>query len=248
MPEAKQSGFRHFGLQRGMTDRLDGRVKAGITADMVGEKKPKAVLWDMDGTLVDSEPLHEQALVSALHSVGIAAPTDLHDRVVGQAAVPVYEMMRDEFGLSLPFHAWIRRKYEHYLPHAAGVLGRPGAIEIFRAVHRLGIAQAIVSNSDRLVVDANLRAVGLMEPGLKTISRNDVREGKPSPEPYLRAAWLLDVEPATCFVMEDSPTGALAGIAAGMQTIFWPQAPMAGPDGALAAETAEDVRRLLGLA
>lgn len=215
---------------------------------MAGGKKPKAVFWDMDGTLVDSEPLHEQALVSALHSVGIAAPADLHDRVVGQAAVPVYEMMRDEFGLSLPFHAWIRRKYEHYLPHAGGLLARPGAIEIFRAVAARDIPQAIVSNSDRLVVDANLRAVGLAEPGLKSISRNDVRDGKPSPEAYLRAAWLFDVDPTACFVMEDSPTGAQAGLAAGMTTVFWPQTPITGPAGALVAETAEDVRRLLGLA
>ncbi|RUX71366.1 HAD family phosphatase, partial [Mesorhizobium sp. M2A.F.Ca.ET.040.01.1.1] len=52
---------------------------------------PKAVFWDMDGTLVDSEPLHEAALVAALRSVGIAPPHDLHERVLGIAAWPVYE-------------------------------------------------------------------------------------------------------------------------------------------------------------
>ena len=108
--------------------------------------------------------------------------------------------------------------------------------------------QAVVSNSDRLIVDANLRAVGIVEPGLKTVSRNDVREGKPDPEPFLRAAWLTGVDPADTFVMEDSYTGASAGLAAGMKTIFWPERPMVGPPGALVANSAAEVRKLLGLA
>lgn len=208
---------------------------------------PSAVFWDMDGTLVDSEPLHERALVAALRSVGIAPPPDLHDRVVGQAAIPVYQMMRDEFGLRLPFEEWIMRKYDHYLEHAPSLVGRPGALEIFRDLKAKGVVQAIVSNSDRLIVDANLRAVGIQEAGLKTVSRNDVRDGKPDAEPYLRAAWLAGVDAADSVAMEDSFTGATAGLAAGMRTILWPEKPMDGPPGALVANGAEEVRRLLGL-
>jgi HAD superfamily hydrolase (TIGR01509 family) len=208
---------------------------------------PKAVYWDMDGTLVDSEPLHDEALSAALKSVGISPPPDLHERVLGRAAWPVYEMMRDEFGLTLPFDDWIRRKYAYYLSHTDGLKPRDGALEIFRDLQRLGVVQAVVSNSDRLIVDANLRAVGIVEPGMKTVSRNDVREGKPDGEPFLRAAWLTGVDPAGTVVMEDSFTGARAGIAAGMKTIFWPERPMAGPEGSLEADTVEDVRRLLGL-
>lgn len=209
--------------------------------------KPKAVYWDMDGTLVDSEPLHDQALAAALESVGIEPPADLHERVLGQAARPVYEMMRRDFGLKLPFDDWIRRKYDFYLLHAVTLRPREGALEIFRELQRSGVAQAVVSNSDRLIVDANLGAVGLVEPGLKSVSRNDVREGKPHPEPFLRAAWLTEIDPAESFVMEDSVTGATAGLAAGMTTIFWPEKPMAGPDGALVAGSAAEVRGLLGL-
>ena len=208
---------------------------------------PKAVYWDMDGTLIDSEPLHERALVSALQSEGISPPPDLHERVLGRAAWPVYEMMRDEFDLKLPFDDWIRRKYEYYLTHTQGLKPRDGALEIFRDLQRLGVVQAVVSNSDRLIVDANLRAVGIVEPGMKTVSRNDVREGKPDGEPFLRAAWLTGVDPADTVVMEDSFTGARAGLAAGMRTIFWPERPMSGPAGSQEADTAEDVRTLLGL-
>ena len=208
---------------------------------------PKAVYWDMDGTLIDSEPLHEESLVSALRSVGIEPPADLHARVVGQAARPVYEVLRDQFGLSLAFDEWIARKYEHYMGRAPGLLPREGAMEIFGDLRARGVVQAIVSNSDRMVVDINLRAVGIHEAAMKTISRNDVRYGKPDPEPYLRAAWLTGIDPADTVVMEDSVTGATAGVAAGMRTIFWPQDKIDGPAGALVAHSAEEVRALLGL-
>jgi HAD superfamily hydrolase (TIGR01509 family) len=209
---------------------------------------PKAVFWDMDGTLTDSEPLHEAALMAALESVGIAPPPHLHERVLGISAWPVYQMLRAECGLSLPFDDWIARKYEHYLPLVAGLKPRPGAIEVFRELKALGVAQAVVSNSDRLIVDANLGAVGLVYPGMRSVSRNDVREGKPSPEPFLRAAWLADVDPADAVAIDDSVTGATAGVAAGMKTIFWPEQPgMDGPDGAVVANSVEELRSALGL-
>ncbi|MGX8010749.1 HAD family hydrolase [Mesorhizobium sp. ORM8.1] len=208
---------------------------------------PKAVFWDMDGTLVDSEPLHEAALAAALRSVGVTPPTDLHQRVLGIAAWPVYEMLRDEFGLSLPFDDWIVRKYDHYLPMAETLKPRPGAIEVFNELRALGVEQAVVSNSDRVIVDANLSAVGLIYPGMRTISRNDVIEGKPHPEPFLRAAYLAGVDPKDAFAVDDSVTGATSGLAAGMKTIFWPEAPMAGPSGAIVINSAEELRAQLGL-
>lgn len=209
---------------------------------------PKAVFWDMDGTLVDSEPLHAAALASALRSLSITPPSDLHERVLGRAARPVYEMLRDDLGLTLPFNEWIVRKYEHYLPYASTLQPRQGALEMFLELKTLGVLQAVVSNSDRLIVDANLRAVGLQYPALITVSRNDVRAGKPNPEPFLRAAWLAGIDPSNATVMEDSVTGASAGIAAGMRTIFWPQTPTPGPTGALVANNATEARALLGLA
>ncbi|MDH4986737.1 HAD family phosphatase [Aminobacter anthyllidis] len=208
---------------------------------------PKAVYWDMDGTLIDSEPLHEEALVSALRGVGIEPPLDLHARVVGQAARPVYEVLRDQFGLALEFDDWIALKYDHYMSRAPNLLPREGAMEIFRDLKAKGVVQAIVSNSDRMVVEANLQAVGVHEPTMKTISRNDVRNGKPDPEPYLRAAYLTGIAPADTVVMEDSVPGAMAGVAAGMRTIFWPQDKIDGPAGALVAHSAAEVRALLGL-
>jgi HAD superfamily hydrolase (TIGR01509 family) len=208
---------------------------------------PKAVFWDMDGTLIDSEPLHDEALVVALRSQGLEPPPNLHQRVLGVSARDVYEMMCVEVGLDLAFERWIGLKYAHYLSQAPHLKPRPGAVEIWNDLEARGVRQAVVSNSDRLVVEANMKAVGLARAGARSVSRNDVREGKPHAEPYLRAAWLFDVDPADCAVMEDSWPGTMAGLAAGMRTVYWPETPQPGPAGSLAAATAADVRRFLGI-
>lgn len=215
---------------------------------MAEQTVPEAVFWDMDGTLVDSEPLHERALEEALRSLGLVPPPDLHRRVLGLAATPVYEMLREASGLDLPFDDWILRKYVHYMEGAGNLKPRPGALDIFRDLQAAGVPQAIVSNSDRLIVDANLRAVGLAMPGFPTVSRNDVVLGKPHPEPFLRAAYLTGAEPARCTIVEDSQTGASAGVAAGMRALFWPQMTgLEAPAGAIYVASAGELRAHLGL-
>jgi beta-phosphoglucomutase-like phosphatase (HAD superfamily) len=82
---------------------------------------------------------------------------------------------------------------------------------------------------------------------MRTVSRNDVREGKPHPEPFLRAAWLAGVDPGDAVAVDDSWTGATAALAAGMKTIFWPENPMAGPEGAINLNSIAELRAELGL-
>jgi HAD superfamily hydrolase (TIGR01509 family) len=120
------------------------------------------------------------------------------------------------------------------------------ALQVWRQAEAQGLAQAVVSNSDRAIVDANLREVGLTRPGQVTISRNDVRQGKPSPEGYLRAAWLLGVDPTEALVIEDSASGAAAGLAAGMKTAFVPHALGRGPAGTIPLRHMDEVLDLLG--
>ena len=204
-----------------------------------------AVLWDMDGTLVDSEPLHEAALISALNNLGLTPPPDFHEHIVGQDARAVYGWCRDHLGLSLPFREWLRLKYRVYLAAVETLQPRSGAVDLFFRLREDGRPQAIVSNSDRMVVNANLDAAGLWDPGLVTISRNDVCAGKPDGEPYRRAAWLLRADPGDCLVVEDSTTGARAGLAAGMRTLFWPQTALATPEGAESISSLEELESIL---
>jgi HAD superfamily hydrolase (TIGR01509 family) len=182
----------------------------------------KAVLWDMDGTLANSEALHLKTLLAALEHHGIRAGAELHPLIFGKTGREVYAICRERFSIETDYAAWSKYRAHRYLDEAPSVQPRPGALEAYRAVRTNGIPHAIVSNASRMLLEANLRALGLQEPQLVSVSANDVRRGKPDPEAYERAAYLLGVTPDDAVVVEDSPTGASAAIAAGMRVFGWP--------------------------
>lgn len=205
----------------------------------------KALLWDMDGTLVDSEHIAVDAIAHVLGEVGLPVPDNLMERVMGRAADEVYQQFCRDLGLTMDPVEWEKCKHFHYFEGIDALAGFTDAIAIWRQLEARGLAQAVVSNSDRAIMDANLRAVGLTRPGLVTVSRNDVRLGKPAAEGYLRAAWLLGVEPSEVIVVEDSASGAAAGMAAGMRTAFVPHAIGKPPTGTIALRQMSDLFGLL---
>ena len=207
----------------------------------------RAVLWDLDGTLVDSEPLHRRTLYAVLAEVGCRHPPELDTLLVGLSLDEVHALLRERFGLTLPFDTFARRRAALFVANAHTVRTRPGAVEIVAALSARGVPQAIVSNSDGVIVRANLAATGLDRYGISAFSRDDVVEPKPHPEPYLSAARALGVEAGRCVVVEDSPTGARAGIAAGCSVLAWPEpgSTFAFPATALRLESAAAVRAAL---
>lgn len=178
-----------------------------------------AVLWDIDGTLADSEPVHALSFQLAAADVGLHLPPDFHDAILGRSEAESHDWMCRSLGLSLSLADWTERRYARYFNHIERINFMPGAQAVWQAIDTLEVAQAVVSNSDRMIVNANLARLGLNRPGQISISRNDVLNGKPHPEPYLRAAELLGVDPRRTAVVEDSKTGMMAGLAAGM-TVF----------------------------
>ena len=193
----------------------------------------KAVLWDLDGTLVDSEPAHAAAFEAALRELGLRVPTGFHDGLLGASEDRVHAALVAQTGTVIDRAGWRALKARHYRA-AAGRIVRLPAADLIPPLARAGIAQAVVSNSTRAEVDHNLAVTGLAGSLSVTISRDDVGLGKPDPEGYLAAARRLGTDAAECLVVEDSPTGAAAGLAAGMTTIFHSGITgLAVPDGAL---------------
>ncbi|GAB7537993.1 HAD family hydrolase [Burkholderia sp. 3C] len=184
--------------------------------------KPQAVLWDMDGTLALSEPLHMRTLLAALAHHGVQAGDELHPLMFGQTGREVHRIVRERFGIEAGFGEWSAFRAARYVAEAPQLVERPGALGVWRAVQAACVPQAVVSNAGRMLLEANLNALGLQSPELVSVSANDVRRGKPDPEPYLRAAYLLDVPAAGAVAVEDSPTGAQAALAAGMRVLGWP--------------------------
>ncbi|WP_077037274.1 HAD family phosphatase [Pelomonas sp. KK5] len=183
----------------------------------------KAVLFDMDGTLVDSESTHLRALLDLLHEQDLTLPAGFDEACTGMTINAVHERVVDQCGLAMALDDFIERKNAAFIGRLGELRRRHGATAALDLLDARGIRWAVVSNSERPVMDASLASLGLVAPGRVTVSRNEVAQGKPAPDPYLRAAQLLGLKPEDCLVIEDSGPGAAAGLAAGMRTIGWPE-------------------------
>ncbi|MGX5666505.1 HAD family hydrolase [Rhizobium daejeonense] len=181
----------------------------------------RAVAWDIDGTLVDSEPLHHRALVAASKDFGVDL-TDLPDMAFrGVHMSDVWKRLQSRFPPGLAEQDWLDAINRHYIAHRHSLTTMPGAVETIRMLADLGITQVCVSNSCRAVVDANLDAMGISSCILFSISLDDVAEGKPSPIPYRMAAERLGLLPGSIVAIEDSFTGLTSARAAGLYAVFY---------------------------
>lgn len=188
---------------------------------------PAAVLWDLDGTLVDTEPLWmaaETALAARHGAVwteedGLAlVGSDLLDAAViiesrigsGLAPQQIVDHLVDELGAAM-------RRDQPW---------RPGAPELVRALAADGVPQALVTMSYRSIAAPVVEAL----PFDAVVTGDEVSRGKPHPEPYLAAARMLGVDPADCLAVEDSATGAASADAAGCVVLVVPHM-VAVPDG-----------------
>ena len=180
-----------------------------------------AVLWDMDGTLIDSEPtwIRSQTRLVAEHG-GTWTHADGLTLVGTDMVVTAEALQRAGVQLS---DAEIIDRLTAEVTEALGreVTWRPGAFELVRALMEAGVPQAIVTTSSAAMTQ--VVADALPEGAIKVIVAGDVVEnGKPHPEPYLTAAQRLGVAPRDCVAIEDSPTGLSAAIAAGVTAIGVP--------------------------
>ena len=188
----------------------------------------KAVLWDMDGTLVDSEPLHEKSIRSVGDILGFPVSEALAKESLGKSHQYCYDNLKLKLNMQIVFTEWMAMVEKAYLDATATVAPRMNTVDVVKSLHKRGIKQAIFSNSPRNIVQANANGFlrffdNPQEIFGVVLSIDDVKERKPHPEGYLLAAQKLGVKPEECLVIEDSPTGSRAGLAAGMFTIFWPE-------------------------
>jgi HAD superfamily hydrolase (TIGR01509 family) len=179
----------------------------------------RAVAWDIDGTLIDSEPLHERGLAAASAALG-ADLSDLEpDAFRGVHAIDIWEALKPRFPAGSSFKTWIAAIESHYVAHARELEPIPGAIQAMRELAARGVAQACVSNSGRRIVDANITALGIGKMIAFSLSLEDVSAGKPDPEPYREAARRLGAEPQAVVAIEDSGAGARSARAAGLYVV-----------------------------
>jgi HAD superfamily hydrolase (TIGR01509 family) len=177
----------------------------------------RAIAWDVDGTLVDSEPLHHRALLHGSAEFGIDL-SDLPDQAFrGVHMGDVWDILRPRLPAGLDEAGWLAAINRHYVAHRHELAAVPQAVETIRRFAEMGLSQVCVSNSARLIVDANLDALGVADVMAFSISLDDVLRGKPDPWPYTEACRRLGLQPASVLAVEDSRTGIASAIAAGLR-------------------------------
>jgi HAD superfamily hydrolase (TIGR01509 family) len=184
-----------------------------------------AVLWDMDGLLVDTEPAWTVAEVELAAELGGVWNDQLKAAIVGTRLDVAIPTILEHYGKSLDLadwaSAWLLDRMVTLFARGPATL--PGVNDLLSALRAAGVPVALVSSSYRVLVDAVL--IGGLGPFDVTISGDEVEHGKPHPEPYLTAALRLGVDPASCVVLEDSVAGVLSGEAAGCGVLAVPSVP-----------------------
>jgi HAD superfamily hydrolase (TIGR01509 family) len=193
----------------------------------------RAVLWDMDGTLVDSEKLWDIAMHALYAQMGATLTAEVRESTVGGSAESVMRIVYDDLGLEPDpdamaetadwLHDYTGELFEQGLPW------RPGAQEMLDGLTAAGIPMALVTNTRRGLTEQALKSIG-SHYFTVSVCGDEVDRAKPAPDPYLRAADLLGVPVEHCLAVEDSVTGTTSAEAAGCPVLVVPN-DVAVPDG-----------------
>jgi len=182
-----------------------------------------AVVFDMDGVLVDTEHLWDEVREELTTEWGGRYTPEAQEAMMGMSSREWSRYLHETVGLREQpetINAEVVRRmlarYEVELP----VL--PGAVAAVRRLHGEGFRLAVASSSNRELIDAVLRRLELDELFAVTVSSEEVARGKPAPDVYLEAARRLDVDPTRCVAVEDSASGIRAAHAAGMRVLAYP--------------------------
>jgi HAD superfamily hydrolase (TIGR01509 family) len=183
----------------------------------------EAVVFDMDGVLVDTEHLWDEVREALTEEWGGRYTPEAQEAMMGMSSPEWSRYLHEVVGLREPPEVInaevVRRMLERYEMDLPVV---PGAVEAVRRLAREGYRLAVASSSNRELIDGVLRRLELSELFEVTVSSEEVARGKPAPDVYLETAHRLGLPPGRCAAIEDSASGIRAAHAAGMRVIAYP--------------------------
>ena len=185
--------------------------------------KRAAIVFDMDGLMVDSEPLSRRAWDEYLRPYNQYLTDDLQSRIIGLRGDQSSALIRAEFNLPKPAEVILQeRRLIYQQLRAQGVPVMPGLMELHAVIAERNIPWAVATSSPRDHAEEILAQLGL-DASVRAIAAGDeVTHGKPAPDIYQLAAQRLGVPPENCMALEDSGPGSRAAVSAGMLTIAIP--------------------------
>jgi HAD superfamily hydrolase (TIGR01509 family) len=190
---------------------------------MVLPRTVKAVVFDMDGLLVDTEVLYCDALAAQAASMGYDLTMDVLKRMIGHSWAGSTTVLKAHFGEAFDTDALREGSIARFYELAeSGIALKAGVREVLDVLVERGIPRAIATSSRRSEVEHHIGHHGLLDHFQAVVASGDYPRPKPNPDPYLLAAERLGVDPEACLALEDSHNGVRAAHAAGMMTIMVP--------------------------
>jgi beta-phosphoglucomutase-like phosphatase (HAD superfamily) len=183
-----------------------------------------AIVFDMDGLMLDTEPLYKTAWQQASAELGFELDDSAYSRLVGRPAGDCECEVVERFGPGFPIQRFRVRWPELWRGsvQAQGIRKKSGLLELLSFVDAHGLAKAIATSSGADYAEFSLRSAGLSGRFSTVVTGDEVARGKPAPDIYSEAARQLGRSPAECVALEDSDAGVLAASAAGMVTLCVP--------------------------
>jgi len=182
-----------------------------------------AVVFDMDGTLLDTEMVFKEIVYGVCEGLGFEMTADIHLAMVGSSNEVSNRLLTEAYGVSFPFALFDQHcRAQMHERMAEMVPVKTGVHELLDELSARRIPAAIATSSGSAHALRHLGTAGLIDRFVTIVTRDDVADPKPHPEPYLTAAARLRIDPADCLAVEDSRAGVQAAHAAGMQTVMVP--------------------------
>ena len=187
-------------------------------------QKLQLVIFDMDGLMIDTEPVSKEGWRLALSHYGYEMTDEFFSQLLGRSLITAQNLTKSYFGDDADFDAIYNKRCEYRDAHVEkyGISIKKGLLQILNIIDELGIKKCIATSTDRSGMDWKLKGLNLIERFDGFITGDMVKEVKPNPEIFIKAAQFFGTDPSACIVIEDSPSGVAAGYAAGMKVIMVP--------------------------
>jgi len=216
-----------------------------VRAILADKSKVELVIFDMDGLMIDSEPMSKESWRLALELSGYPMEEDFFGKLLGRNIVTARELMNSHYGADFDFEKvrQLRNKKVKELIDANGLQLKKGLPQMLDILDKLQIKKCVATSTEWEGMEWKLKMVGIFDRFDNIITGDQVKVGKPNPEIFLKAAKQMGVVPANCIVLEDSDAGVEAGYSAGMRTIVIPD--MAKPSAATLSRVYAECENLL---
>lgn len=210
------------------------------------EKYMKAVIFDMDGVLVDSQPYHFKADIDTMAEYGVIKDQKFYESFAGTLTADRMRTLKEMFGLDVPVEEMTIKRENMILDIMGKEDIKPvsGIPEFLRSIEEKGLTTAVASSSDYKLINLILDRLKIAQYFDSVTSGSDVKRGKPSPDVFLLAAERIGIEPAECLVVEDSENGVKAAKAAGMKALGYINPTSGKQDLSLADFITDDFKKI----